>query len=344
MMMMGYLQDSNIENIKVVQTPCSHPACALAIVWLLCFCLPGMLMPAVSAEPAPSRQIALSFDDAPRGAGPFFSGAERADQLIQSLRSVSVSGALFFVVTGRLEDNPIEGAERLKRYVAAGHHLASHSHTHPYLHRTAPDEFLRDMDQSLAQLTSFDGVLPLFRFPYLDEGRELQRRDAVREGLRGRNLANGYVTVDNYDWYMAALAREALVAGHDLDRERLGRLYVEVLTESVEFYDRIAVAVLGRSPRHVLLLHENDLAALYIDELVTALRDRGWRIIPAAEAYQDPLAQVEPDTLFLGQGRVAALAHAAGWKPRELVHHTEDEQWLRARFLEEGLLPAPEPN
>ena len=42
-----------------------------------------------------------------------------------------------------------------------------------------------------------------------------------------------------------------------------------------------------------------------------------------------------PDTLYLGQGRIAALAHVAGWEPKDLVSPTEDVEYLRARFEKE---------
>jgi len=92
----------------------------------------------------------------------------------------------------------------------------------------------------------------------------------------------------------------------------------------------------------VLLLHENDLAALCIGDLVADLRERGFRIIPADVAFSDPIASREPDTMFLGQGRIAALAHEAGWKPADLVSPTEDEEYLRRRFeAEVAALPTP---
>lgn len=41
-----------------------------------------------------------------------------------------------------------------------------------------------------------------------------------------------------------------------------------------------------------------------------------------------------------GRGRVAALAHEAGWLPGDLIHEGEDERYLRELFIEAGILPA----
>ena len=292
---------------------------------------------AVTAEPD-TKRIALTFDDAPRGDGPFFTGIERTQELINALAAVDVTGAMFFVATGQIEARD-QGANRLRAYVQAGHHLANHSHSHDWLWQTDATAYLADIDQASQALLQYEGYRPFYRFPYLDEGRTESKRDAMRTGLAERGLAHGYVTVDNYDWYMQTLVKEAVVAGHPLDRDLLGQVYVELLIQSIDFYDEMAQKHLGRSVDHVLLLHENDLAALFIDDLVSALREQGWQIIPAVEAYQDEIAGTLPDTLFNGQGRVAALAHVQGSAPRELIHISEDEAWLRAEFQRRGLLP-----
>ena len=285
------------------------------------------------------RRIALTFDDAPRSDGPFLTGAERTDKLIAALAEVGAYGSMFFVTTENLDARGADGVERLQKYTDAGHVLGNHSHDHMWLWKNEVDTYVADIDLASDKLAAFDNVTPYFRFPFLDEGREAQKRDAVRAALAERELINGYVTVDNYDWYMVTLASEARKAGHDVDMDALRDTYVELLVDAVEFYDAMAVETLGRSPAHVLLLHENDLAALFVDDLVRALQARGWTIVPALDAYKDPIAKYEPDTLFLGQGRIAAMAHEAGRARRDLVHLTEDEAMLREEFLKRGLLP-----
>jgi peptidoglycan/xylan/chitin deacetylase (PgdA/CDA1 family) len=287
--------------------------------------------PTEASDVAEPRRIALSFDDAPRGDTAMLSGRERTDRLIAGLQEVEVEGVLFFVTTHHL-DSVEDGEQRLRDYVAAGHRLANHSHQHLWLSRTEVRDYLDDIDEARQRLSTLPGVLPLFRFPFLDEGRDAARRDTVRSALDDRGLTNGYVTVDTYDWYLDLLLQQAREAGRTVDMNRLRSLYVETLVEAVEFYDGIAQRHLGRSPAHVLLLHENDLAAMYVPDLVRTLQQRGWQIIPAEAAYQDPIAQVLPDTLFLGQGRVAALARLQGVPAPELVNRWEDESALSAQF------------
>ncbi len=93
----------------------------------------------------------------------------------------------------------------------------------------------------------------------------------------------------------------------------------------------MALAALGRSPKHVLLLHENDLAALFVDSLIEFLRAKGWKIISPAEAYRDPIATMIPNVLLNNQGRVAALAKASGYTGK-FSQDSEDERFLEKLF------------
>jgi peptidoglycan-N-acetylglucosamine deacetylase len=111
-------------------------------------------------------------------------------------------------------------------------------------------------------------------------------------------------------------------------------LYVETLVDTANFYEAMAVKFQARSPAHVLLLHETDLAAMFVDDLAMALRKDGWDIISIDEAYRDPIARIEPNTWFLGEGRIAALAQLKGADPRDLVHERTDEGVLERLFNE----------
>ncbi len=290
---------------------------------------PLALVVSLAAAPAAAQQIALTFDDAPRAGSAMFSGPERAERLLAALRDAGVDEAAFFVIGENIDD---EGRERLAAYAAAGHVLANHSNAHASLNRTDAAAFLDDVRAADAALRDRDGFRPWFRFPYLHEGDTVEKRDAVRAGLEAMGYAQGYVTVDNYDWYLDLLARQAVESGDSVDWEALGALYVEVLVSAAEHFDAVARDTLGRSPAHVLLLHENDLAALYVDDLVAAFEARGWTITTASNAFADPIAATAPDTLFLNEGRVAAFARAAGVPARELVHESEDEDYLAERF------------
>lgn len=256
---------------------------------------------------ANAKTIALSFDDAPRGQGPIFNGDQRSIELIKQLQAVNTGPVAFFVTTKNLD--LANNRARIHRYADTGHLIANHSHNHKWLRKTEAEDYLKDIDQAESLLNGFKNRRPWFRFPYLDEGRDLAKRDKVREELAKRKLDSGYVTVDNYDWYIEAQWQKAVDAGKKVDIDALREVYIEMLMSAIEFYDQMAVEALNRSPHHVLLLHENDLAALFIGDLVKELHENGWKIISPDQAFTDEIAQYQPKTMRTGQGRISGIAN-----------------------------------
>ena len=292
----------------------------------------------------PERRIAISFDDVPRGAGAFFTPDERSRRLIAALREAGVGQAAFYVTTGNLAKAWGAGGEaRIAAYAAAGHVIANHSEAHRHLDAVAAEDYLADIDRAEAWLAGRAGRRPWFRFPFLDEGgRDKAKRDAVRSGLAARGLRNGYVTVDSSDWNMEALTVAAVQGGKTIDRKALRDLYVETNVEAAEFYDGLARRTLGRSPAHVLLLHETDLAALYLPDLVAALRKRGWAVITADEAFADPIAGLLPD-VPAAQG---TLTEALAWEkglPAPRWYERNNIRIANALFAERVLKEKPAP-
>lgn len=267
---------------------------------------------AAEGQASSGKRIAVTFDDVPRGPGAFLTVKERTERLLSALRDAGVKQAAFFVNPGRFpEGDPTEGESRISAYAKAGHVLANHSFSHPRLNATSAADYLADIDKAEAWLKDRPSRRPWFRFPFLDEGGpDKGKRDAVRAGLKARGLQNGYVTVDASDWNMEQLASDARKAGKQVDMAALRDLYVESHVEAAEFYDGLARRTLGRSPAHVLLLHENDLAALFLPDLLATLRRAGWQIVTADEAFRDPIAAAMPD-IPVAQG---TLTEALAWE------------------------------
>jgi len=276
--------------------------------WIAAFC--GFLL--TLAPAAAQKRIAISFDDTPRHAGGFMLPDARAKMLVQSLRKARVKQAAFFVTVGNLEKAGVgNGAANIAAYVAAGHVIANHSFAHQRLSGMTAEAYLADIDRAGAWLKDRPGYRPWFRFPFLDEGgKDKAKRDAVRAGLKARGLSNGYVTAESVDWFIDDQAMAAKKAGKRVDLGALRDLYVESHVEAAEFYDGLMVKTVGRQPVQMMLLHENDVAAIFLDELVAALRAKGWEIVTADAAYADPLGALVSDAP-VAQG---TLTEALAWQ------------------------------
>lgn len=272
---------------------------------------PDSVSTAVAEPAAPTsldKRIAFSFDDAPRDKGAFLEPDERPKLLIEALQTAGIRQAVFFVDPGRITAHDNDAAD-IAAYAGAGHLLANHTAHHLKLSAVSADRFLADIDAAETWLKDQPNHRPWFRFPFLDEGqKDRVKRDVVRAGLEKRGLMNAYVTVDASDWYMEDQAIAAAAAGRLMDWNALRDLYVESYVQSADFSDDLARRTLGRAPVQMILLHETDLAAMFVDDLAAALRADGWTIVTADEAYRDPIANMEPDVDFADGTRTQMLA------------------------------------
>jgi len=283
-----------------------------------------------------TKRVALTYDDAPRGDGPYYSGSERTHAIINQLQEAETGPVVMFVTTRGL-DKP-DGRERITAYAQSGHLIANHSDTHMWASRSSIGDYIADIDRAEAKLEGIANRRRWFRFPYLDEGgmgkinSDLVKRDALRSALVDRDLMSGYVTIDTYDWYLEDLWKRALRKKASIDMKALSKVYTDMVLDAANHYDALSQDVLGRRPAHVLLLHENDLAAKFTKDLVQVLHADGWMIIDPDEAFADPIATQIPKTRFSGMGRISALAADAGLKGADVFSHwSVSEKAIEAR-------------
>ncbi len=276
-----------------------------------------------------TKELAITFDDSPRVANGYLDGTSRSKILVEKLRQHKVSQVAFFSVSNKLDP---EGMERLARYASAGHIIANHTHSHADFNKITLAEYSRDFLTGHNNLKSFRNFRKWFRFPYLREGDTLEKRDGMRELLRKHNYKNAYITLNNYDWYIESLFQKAFAEGIDIDMERMELFYIQQLLNSINYYDQMAVKHLGRSPKHVLLLHEMDISALFIGGLIDALKNQGWKIISLDEAFTDDIASYKTEHLFkFNPGRIGEIAKDNG-QSKHLWHPSLDEKYLKEQF------------
>ena len=245
---------------------------------------------------------------------------------------------MFFVTARNISTEADK--KRLKQYTDAGFHLAHHSYDHLSAKKIDAGAYLADFDKADKVLASFDNVLKLHRFPFLHYGKSPQKRKAIYSHLEKKGYDIGYVTVDNYDWYLNSKLVSAQHQGLSIDYDRLGDLYVDTLWQSIQFYDQVSKQHLNRSAKHVLLLHENEMAALYLGKLIKHIKAQGWKVISPQQAYQDPIAKAyDPERMsFNNQGRVAAVAHQKGANRKKLHYKSESTEYLDKAFEQYNII------
>ncbi|MDG2048810.1 MAG: polysaccharide deacetylase family protein [Myxococcota bacterium] len=282
-----------------------------------------------------AAEIALSFDDAPQPGGWSLTGTERTERFIKVLREKGVPPVVFYAnPRGEQEEN----LSRLLKYGEAGHVIANHTNDHPDLGAVSGKEFVQSIATADAALTPIPNYKKWFRYPYLNEGQDAeQKRYFVKNYLKQNGYRSGYITIETFDWYIDDHINTETKQGNPVDKSHWIQFYIAMIVELVEFYDNLALEVLGRSPVHVILLHENDVNALSLPELIDQIRLSGHTLVSADRAYEDPIADTKWDQHRFSQRRLMAIAVESQYEG-QVSSRWIDTDYIDQRLREAGLL------
>src|SRR5262249_31097661 len=141
--------------------------------------------PKAIGSPSPG-EVAITVDDIPEH-GALVAGFTRqsvSEQIIRALHENGAVGSRGFA-TGEFFDDRPEEIHIFKLWLDAGFPLGNHTYHHFDLSHVSAHKFIRDVEQEDRLLTRLQGTSPLisdryvFRYPYLDEGNALAKRNAV---------------------------------------------------------------------------------------------------------------------------------------------------------------------
>jgi len=59
-------------------------------------------------------------------------------------------------------------------------------------------------------------------------------------------------------------------------------------------------------------MHHNLLNALFLDDAIAMFKARGWQFISPAEAFEDPVYQLQPAAAVAGQSLLLSMARSLG--------------------------------
>ncbi len=196
----------------------------------------------------------------------------------------------------------------LSAWVAAGHRVGNHGHSHTSAEKLSAAEFLDELDRNepiLDPLRAPAGsTARVFRYPYLHQGKDLEARDANRKTLADRGYRVAEVTVDFADWaYTDPFTRCSDAKRPEVIRA-LRDSYLEQAEAALGWSDAAACSLLGRPIRHILLLHVGAFTASQTDALLTRLEEQGARFITLEEAMRDPVYDAEPSPAKSTRGQL----------------------------------------
>jgi peptidoglycan-N-acetylglucosamine deacetylase len=267
-----------------------------AVLLTLCVLAARSQTPAQPAANAP-LQVAFTFDDLPAH-GPLPPGMARP-QVVQSilatLKREDMPPVYGFVNGFRVARYPYQ-IHILEAWHAAGNPLGNHTWSHPEFDKLTVPQYEANIARNESILRKVDpgGDWHWFRFPYLEEGNTIERREALRAWLaqHGYGIAEVSMDFQDYNWndpYARCSAKHDEAAIDSLHAS-----YLAAADESINVYRQIAQALYHRDVPYVLLLHVGAFDARMLPELIALFRSRGFTFVTLQQALADPTYSFDP--------------------------------------------------
>lgn len=237
-----------------------------------------------------SVEIALTIDDYPTEDGLIFSAENLAQALIDACERHRYKAAFFCIGNNCLSER---GANLLLHLDNSQHFICNHSMTHTYLSSQSLSEFEKEIKQVQDILMPYKNMRKWYRYPFLDYGNKIAIGGFYKKAFLSQQVLNrlgyseGYVTINTYDWYLNARLSEAIKQGLFVDYKELKKLYIELLNSWCRYYINIYKKISFKKITHTLLLHANDLNALFLNDILRMLKDSGWKVVSPEQAFSD---------------------------------------------------------
>ena len=291
-------------------------------------------VPAIAGKPA--TQFSITMDDFNWLEAVKLAPTARNYAILETLAAHSHKAALF--VIGRNIESDV-GKELLDWWDRAGHMIANHTYSHRNYNarETSAQEYQQDILRAEALLKEFRRFKKYFRFPMLKEGDTVAKRDAMRSFLAKHGYRNGYVTIDNSDWAIDMRLTARLRNDPAADVKPYRDYYLEHMWTRSEYYDSLAQRVLNRPVKHTVLVHFNLLNGLFLGDLLNMYKSKGWQLVDAEEAFNDPVFAMQPKVVPAGESIVWSLAKENGTIAKSLRYPAEDGQIENERMNKLGL-------
>jgi peptidoglycan/xylan/chitin deacetylase (PgdA/CDA1 family) len=234
--------------------------------------------------------IALTIDDYPMEDGLFFSAKHRTQAFIEALEKHCCKAAFFCIGNNCTGER---GSDLLLQLDKSGQFLCNHSMTHGHLSSQSLDEFEKEIQQVHSILSPYKNMRTWYRYPFLDYGHRIPLGGSYDKAFRSLQILNnlgyseGYVTINTFDWYINQKLSEAIKQGFSVNYKALKELYIEQLKSWCDYYINFYEKMFPEKITHTLLLHANDLNALFLYEIITMLKDSGWSIVSPEQAFSD---------------------------------------------------------
>ncbi|WP_044171264.1 polysaccharide deacetylase family protein [Flectobacillus major] len=256
--------------------------------------------------------------------------------LLNNLKKHNLKAILFSSGANKLSE---KGKYVLTSWNNEGHFIANHTFTHANFNskNTSLESFKRELILNDSVIKSYSNFVPYFRFPYLKEGNSKEKIDGFRAFMTQQGYKNGHVSIDASDWYIDSRLIQRLKTNPNSDISGFRDYYKKHLLDRALYYDSLAFQLTDRRINHVILLHHNLAAALFLDDLIKYFEDNGWEVIDVDKAYKDKIYNEIPNNIPAGESLIWALAKQSGRFENVLRYPAEDGDYEKPIMDKLGL-------
>jgi peptidoglycan/xylan/chitin deacetylase (PgdA/CDA1 family) len=279
-----------------------------------------------------TRQVAITFDDLPRGGDSGRRDLESVRRmtvkLLDELHGVPLIG---FVNAGHAQEMGDAGLQAILRiWLEHGAELGNHTFTHPDLNNVSLEDYEANIVRGEPSLIEALGHRPLyFRHPFLHAGPDAAKKHGLEKFLAERGYRIAPVTFDDSDWmfafvYVNAMKDDAALAA------RVRSAYVPYVESIIAFFETRSVEVVGREFPQVLLLHANQLNADTMPDLLAMMRKRGYRFVSLEEALRDDAYRLPEE--YVGPGGFSWIHRWSKTKGMAPKGEPNEPEWIAAEY------------
>ncbi len=305
-----YTSDMNFSRFPALATLifCGLPPLAAQVS-------PPASQPATQQAPLQAPlQIAITFDDLPAH-GPLPPGEFRPEpirSILKTLKAERLPPVYGFVNGFRVAEYPYQ-IELLREWIASGNALGSHTWSHPALDKMSAKKYIANIAENEPLLKKVDphGDWHWFRYPYLEEGNTLEKRDAVRGYLFDHQYKIADVTLDFGDYLWNDTYARCAVRHDETSIASLHDSYLATADEYITYSRTLSQRLYGRDIPYVLLLHVGAFDARMLPDLIALFRRRGFQFVTLPQAESDAAYSVDPKVAYPGGGLLIELTASA---------------------------------
>ncbi len=249
--------------------------------------------------------VALTFDDLP-AAGDLLPGTTRTEtiaKLAEELRANHLQGTYGFVTASDLQDDP-DTQQALQAWVDAGMNIGNHTWSHPSLTTDSAAAFEKDIALDEPALRQYDPKRDWhwFRYPYLEEGDTLDKREAVRAWLRVHRYRIAEVTLNFQDDDWDDAWGRCLEKHDEANLAWLRQSYLENAAEFIRLGREEEQIAFGHEIPNVLLLHATTATTAMLPSLIAQMRGEGFRFASLARVERNRAYALDPAAGSAGGG------------------------------------------